>query len=77
MLVYPARHCKEEYVNRYLKRDGSEKGIAFANLIAANWDAWITECEQQEDVLEFQLGPNHYLSDVYAEICRRFLAPHY
>jgi hypothetical protein len=60
MLVYPAKECKAEYLERYRLRGSPQ---AFIDLIDANWDAWLDGCaaEQAEHVV---LKPGQYLSDV-------------
>lgn len=64
LLIYPARECKEEYVQRYLNRDGFNGGEKFAKLIADNWEVWITECENQTHCKKIILLPGQFLSTV-------------
>jgi hypothetical protein len=63
LLVYPARQCKDEYVQRYLDRGGFNGGAGFAKLISDNWDQWITECSEQQDCIKRVLQPGEFLSD--------------
>jgi len=60
-LVFPAKECKEEYIQRYRQR-GSPQG--FIDLLEANWEDWIAECEAQENCTKIQLAPGEYLEDV-------------
>ncbi len=41
-LVYPDRHRKDEFVQRYNDR-GSPEG--FIALVESNWDSWIKDCK--------------------------------
>ncbi len=61
VLVYPARHCKEEYRQRYLNREGFNGGQAFADLITKFWDTWIDGCEAQVCQLKIELQSSEYL----------------
>lgn len=43
-LVYPNIFQKKEYIQRYQKRGNDKK---FINLVSANWDLWIEECDEE------------------------------
>ena len=43
-LVYPNIFQKKEYIQRYQKRGSDKK---FINLLSANWDLWIEECDEE------------------------------
>lgn len=44
-LVYPDKHRKDEFINRYKQRGSPE---AFVNLVYQNWEQWIRECQHEE-----------------------------
>ena len=60
-LVYPARECKAEYLQRYRERGSPEK---FIELLDANWDTWISECETYPVNCRIAIKSGHFLSDV-------------
>lgn len=69
VLVYPAMECKDEYIRRYIERAGTgglmnADETPFANLMAKNWEDWITQCQQQGGCLKRELKPGQYLVDV-------------
>lgn len=63
-IVYPAQHCKAEWVGRcFLREINGEDGCS-AKVIYENWDQWISECfvtgiSHKEIVLD----NGEYLSD--------------
>lgn len=58
ILVYPKKELKEEYLNRYKERGSSEQ---FIKLISDNWDAWLSELENQKGCTHLQLGSNEFM----------------
>lgn len=61
-LVYPSKDQKDTYIERYKKR-GSPQG--FIDLLTKNWDAWITELEQQRNCTHIVLKEDEFMSDVF------------
>ena len=51
-LVYPNTFQKKDYIERYKNR-GSNKN--FVNLLSANWDLWIDECDEEEFPVKIKL----------------------
>lgn len=43
-LVYPNIFQKKDYIERYKKRGNNNK---FINLLSANWELWIEECDAE------------------------------
>lgn len=69
VLVYPDIQCKDEYIKRYIERAGTGGAMnadenPFANLMAKNWDNWVTQCAEQRGCLRIQLAPGQFLADV-------------
>lgn len=69
VLVYPAMECKDEYIKRYIDRAGTgglmnADETPFANLMAKNWEDWITQCQKQDGCLHIELQPGQFLADV-------------
>lgn len=64
-LCYPDRALKEEYLERYRKRQNTE---AFVKLLDTNWDAWITELEEQKWCGKIVLKSGQYLLDFETEL---------
>ena len=60
-LVFPERYLKAEYVERFKQRGSPE---SFVNLLSKNWDAWITELEEQPGCTKLKLEQGQYLSDI-------------
>ena len=60
-LVFPERYLKAEYVERFKQRGSPE---SFVNLLSKNWDAWITELEEQPGCTKLKLQQGQYLSDI-------------
>lgn len=61
-LVYPERGLKEEYLQRYRDRKSPQ---AFVDMMDANWDKFITGCEDQEGCEHIVLKSGQYLADVF------------
>lgn len=61
-LVYPERGLKEEYLQRYRDRNSPQ---AFVDMMGANWDKFITGCEDQEGCEHIVLKSGQYLADVF------------
>lgn len=60
-LIYPHVSLKEEYVQRYKDRGNAD---AFIELLEANWETWINECEFQQGCDKIVLDSYQYLSEV-------------
>lgn len=71
-LVYPARECKAEYMQRYRERGSPE---AFIQLVDSNWDTWISECEVQPAACRIEIPVGYFVEDVigYAFEPKRFI----
>lgn len=61
-LVFPERSLKSEYVERFKQRRSPE---AFVDLLSKNWDAWISELEEQPGCTKVKLKQGQYLSDIF------------
>ena len=61
-LVYPERGLKNEYLQRYRDRKSPQ---AFVDMMDANWDKFITGCEDQEGCEHIVLKSGQYLADVF------------
>lgn len=61
-LVYPDRHLKDEYLERYRKRGSSE---TFIKLISEHWDEWIEQMEAQEWCTKIVLKSGEYVSNYF------------
>lgn len=73
ILVYPERHCKEEYLERYRKRKSPE---SFIKLLDKMWDTWIDDMESTETLTMLVLDSGLYMSDYqwfFEKSCRRFV----
>ena len=44
-LIYPSPFRKQEFIQRYTLRDSPE---SFIDLVKANWEDWIIECDSEE-----------------------------
>ena len=51
-LVYPNTFQKKDYIERYKNRGDNKK---FINLLSANWDLWIEECDEEEFPIKIKL----------------------
>lgn len=51
-LVYPNVFQKKDYIERYKKRGNSAK---FINLLSANWETWIEDCEDEDFPIKIKL----------------------
>lgn len=60
-LVYPAKHLKEEYLERYKQRGNTE---AFIKLVSDNWDNWLDGCKSQIGCYHIELESNQFISNV-------------
>ncbi len=60
-VVYPSIELKEEYMERYKNR-GNDEG--FINLLDKNWDAWITEIDEDDELSKIELEEGEFISDV-------------
>lgn len=67
VLVYPSIDCKEEYIQRYVKRNSPE---SFITLLNNNYYQWVNELEQvnQGDCIKVELTPNKTLTDAYLSV---------
>lgn len=64
-IVYPYRHCKDEYVERFKKRGNSDEYIKrFMN----RWDLFLNNIENLMHVNKIALRRGQYLSDVLLRI---------
>lgn len=62
-LVFPRKESKAEYLKRYENRGSDDE---FVQLLDANWDQWIGECEAMmgmPGINLMPLGEGQYLSD--------------
>lgn len=60
-LVYPQRHLKDEYIERYKQRGSS---VEFVRLVSNMWYEWLTELYEQESCVHIQLASGQYISNV-------------
>lgn len=51
-LVYPNNFQKKDYIERYQKRGSNTK---FIDLLNANWDLWIEECDEEQFPVKIKL----------------------
>lgn len=64
-IVYPYRHCKDEYIERFKKRGNSDEYIKrFMN----RWDLFLNNIENLMHVNKIALRRGQYLSDVLLRI---------
>ena len=64
-IVYPYRHCKDEYIERFKKRGNSDEYIKrFMN----RWDLFLNDIENLMHVNKIALRRGQYLSDVLLRI---------
>lgn len=65
-LVYPARECKGEYIERYLTRGSPDK---FIDNVDKSWDTWISDVMNDKHAKKhFVLGPGQFLIDIIDKI---------
>ncbi|CCE26157.1 g133 [Yersinia phage phiR1-37] len=66
-LVYPNENCKDEYINRYIKRGSPE---AFVSLLSNNFNNFVQECKTTNSPIatHIELSDGQYLSDVLSTI---------
>jgi hypothetical protein len=60
-LVYPHKELKEEYLQRFMRREDAD---SFIQSLGAKWEQLIAELEQRTDVPRIVLKSGQYLSDV-------------
>lgn len=60
-LAFPARSCKQEYIERYRSRGSPPE---FIGLVERQWDLWIDELLEQPCVSRHILLQGQFLSDV-------------
>jgi len=60
-IVYPRRYCKDEYVQRFLKRGSSKEYVA---KFIKNWDHFIQMLDDVKSDKKIELRSGQYLSDV-------------
>lgn len=66
-LVYPNENCKDEYINRYIKRGSPE---AFVTLLSNNFSNFVQECKTTNSpiVTHIELTDGQYLSDTLSRL---------
>lgn len=66
-LVYPNENCKDDYINRYIRRGSPE---AFVNLLSNNFNTFVQECKTTNSPLttHIELSEGQYLSDVLTKL---------
>lgn len=60
-LVYPRKHCKDEYIQRFIKRGNSKEYIT---KFIKNWDNFIQMLDDVKIDNKIELRSGQYLSDV-------------
>ena len=74
IIIYPAKPCKEEYMNRYIKRGNDYN---FIKLLETHWDCFLNELELDDFPTKCRLWNDEYLKDIlvkdycpmYKEFC--------
>lgn|SRR5690606_36026437 len=61
-IVYPDMYLKEEYLDRYVKRNSKESLI---NHISENWENYIMDIENETFPMLIKLHSGEYLTDVF------------
>ncbi len=64
-IVYPFRHCKDEYVERFKKRGNDD---AYIKRFMNRWDLFLNKIEGLMHVNKIALRRGQYLSDVLLRI---------
>ena len=64
-IVYPYRHCKDEYIERFKKRGNSDEYI---KRFMDRWDLFLNNIENLMHVNKIALRRGQYLSDVLLRI---------
>lgn len=64
ILVYPERHLKQEYLDRYRQRGDSEN---YLSIMDANWDYYITELDKDRHK-KIVMTTGKYLIDYIQEL---------
>lgn len=63
VLVYPKRHLKETYLERYRQRGSSPE---FVEMMSDKWDSFIDSCEVNPGNITISLeNSNEYLIDIF------------
>lgn len=60
-LVYPALDLKDEYIQRYIDRESPQP---FIDLMRSQFEAFVSDCVQQQGCHHIVLHSGQYLSDV-------------
>lgn len=61
VLVYPKKELKQEYLDRYKKRNSTPE---FISLLRNNWDDWMNDLREQEGCYHIELESGQFLSNV-------------
>ena len=61
ILVYPKKELRNDYLNRYIKRDDPHE---FIGAFMKYWDSWIDELKKQTYCKHIVLRKNEYLQSV-------------
>jgi adenylate kinase family enzyme len=64
-IVYPKKHCKQEYKERFLKR-GNKKD--YIERFMENWDSFVDKLDKVNCRNKISLRTGQYLSDVISRI---------
>lgn len=64
-LVYPTMEQKQDYLQRYRDRGSPD---AFIELMTANWEKFITGCQNQDGCIHVVLHKDQFLSDVIFDL---------
>ena len=64
-LVYPTLDQKQDYLQRYRDRGSPD---AFIELMTANWEKFITGCQNQDGCIHVVLHKDQFLSDVIFDL---------
>ena len=64
-IVYPKHYCRDEYIERFVKRGSSEEYI---KKFYKNWDYFISMLENVKHENKIELRTGQYLSDVIARL---------
>lgn len=58
-LIYPDKSLKEEYLDRYRKRESNKN---FIQLLSDNWNTWIDELREQKQCVHVVLKSDEFLT---------------
>ena len=64
-IVYPKQYCKDEYIQRFLKRGNSQE---YVSKFVKNWDYYINMLDNVKSDYKINLRSGQYLSDVINRI---------